>query len=329
MAAAHQLGQHPLGQQRVGEVEPRKLVLMRLGGHRQLVEQPFVERAVVLEFQRADRMGNALDRVGLAVGVIVARIDRPGIAGARMGGVQDAIEHGVAQVDIAGRHVDFGAQHAGAVGKLAGLHAAKQIEVLLHRTIAERAVLAGFGQRAAPGADFVLRLVVDIGVAGLDQALRPVVQALEIIRGVIEVLSPVVAEPAHIGLNRIDIFLLFPGRIGVVETQVATPGKLLRDAEIKGNRLGMADVQIAVRLRREARHDLAVFPGIEIGLDDVANEIAACLCRHRFCCHASSRSDSADLLPNPHLSRKALVTHRSCYTTPRSAQPLIVPELQM
>jgi hypothetical protein len=25
--------------------------------------------------------------------------------------------------------------------------------------------------------------------------------------------------------------------------------------------------------------------GVEIGLDDVANKIAACLCRHRFCCH--------------------------------------------
>ena len=77
MAAAHQLGQHPLRQQRVGQIEPREFVLMRLRRHRQLVEQPFVERPVVLEFQRADRMRDALDRVGLAVGVVVARIDRP------------------------------------------------------------------------------------------------------------------------------------------------------------------------------------------------------------------------------------------------------------
>ena len=196
MAAAHEFGQHPLRQQRVGQIEPREFVLVRLRRHRQLVEQPFVERPVVLEFQRADRMRDALDRVGLAVGVIIARIDRPFVAGARMGGVQDAVEHGIAQVDVARGHVDPGAQHPRAVGKLAGLHAAKQIEVFLHGALAKRAVLAGLGQRAARDADFLLRLVVDIGVAGPDQALRPAVEPLEIIRRVKQVGAPVVAEPA-------------------------------------------------------------------------------------------------------------------------------------
>ena len=187
MAAAHEFGQHALRQQRIGQIEAREFVLMRLRRHRQLVEQPVVERPVVLEFQRADRMRDALDRVRLAVGVVVARIDRPFVAGARMGGVQDAIEHGVAQVDVAGRHVDLGAQHARAVRKLAGLHAAKQIEVFLHRAVAKRAVLAGLGQRAARDPDFLLRLVVDIGKAGADQALRPFVELLEIIRGIEQV----------------------------------------------------------------------------------------------------------------------------------------------
>ena len=137
-------------------------------------------------------------------------------------------------------------------------------------------------------ADFLLRLVVDIGVAGLDQALRPVVQALEIVRGVIEIGSPVIAEPVHVGLDGIDIFLLFLGRVGVVEAQMALAGKFLRDAEIKGNRLGMADVQVAVRLRRESGHDPAVLFGGEIGLHDVADEIAPCFCRCRFSGHPDS-----------------------------------------
>ncbi len=286
VAAAHEFGQHPLRQQRIGQIEPREFVLVRFRRHRQFVEQPVVERPVVLEFQRADRMRDALDRVRLPMGVVVARIDRPFVAGARMRGVQDAIEHGVAQIDVAGRHVDPGAQHAGAVRKLAGLHAAKQIEVFLHRAVAERAVLARLGQRAAPDPDFLLRLVVDIGEARADQALRPFVELFEIIRGIEQVFSPVVAEPVHVGLNRIDIFLLFLGRIGVVEPQVAAPGKLLRDAEIERDRLGVADMQIAVRLRREPGHDLAVFLGVEIGLDDVANEIAPRFCRHRFYRHS-------------------------------------------
>jgi len=37
----------------------------------------------------------------------------------------------------------------------------------------------------------------------------------------------------HVGLDGIDVFLLFFGRIGVVEAQMALAGKLLRDAEIK------------------------------------------------------------------------------------------------
>src|ERR1700730_10465183 len=66
---------------------------------------------------------------------------------------------------------------------------------------------------------------------------------------------------------------------------MAAPGKLLCDTEIERDRLGMADVQIAVRLRRKSRHDPAVLLGVEIGLDDVANEIAPRLCRRRFCRH--------------------------------------------
>ena len=129
--AAHQLGQHALGQHRVGEIEPRELVLPRPRRHRQVVEQPVVERPVILEFERADRVRDALDRVGLAVGEIVARIDAPLVAGARMAGVQDAVERGIAQIDVARRHVDLGAQHPRAVRELAGAHAAEQIEVLL------------------------------------------------------------------------------------------------------------------------------------------------------------------------------------------------------
>ena len=164
------------------------------------------------------------------------------------------------------RHVDLGAQHARAVGKFAGPHAAEQIEIFLDRAVAERAVLARLGQRAAVGAHLVLRLIVDIGLAGADQMLGPVVELLEIVRGMIEVLAPVEAEPAHVALDGVDIFLLFLGRVGVVETQMAAAAEFLRDAEIQADRLGVADMQIAVRLRRKAGDDLLCAAGVEIGL---------------------------------------------------------------
>ena len=118
------------------------------------------------------------------------------------------------------------------------------------------------------------RLVVDVGLAGLDQVFGPVIEPIEIVRRMKEVLAPVEAEPAHVALDGVDIFLLLLGRIGVVEAQVAAPAELLGDAEVEADRLGMADMQVAVRLRRKAGDHRGVPLGVEIGLDDVADEIA-------------------------------------------------------
>ena len=172
------------------------------------------------------------------------------------------------------RHVDLGAQHAGAVRELAGAHAVEQIEVLLHRAVPVGAVLAGLGQGAAVGPDLVLALVVDVGLAGADQVLGPVVELLEIVRRVVEVLPPIEAEPAHVALDRVDVLLLLLGRVGVVEAQIAAAAELLRHAEVEADRLGVADVQVAVGLGRKAGDHGGVPPRGQVGLDDVADEIA-------------------------------------------------------
>ena len=192
--------------------------------------------------------------------------------------VQDAVEHGIAQVDVARRHVDLRPQHPRAVGELARPHAAEQVEVLLDRAVAERAVLAGLGQGAAVDAHLLLGLVVHIGLAGFDEIFRPGVELLEIVGGVVEVLAPVEAEPVHVALDGVDELLLLLGRIGVVEAQVALAAELLGDAEVEADRLGVADVEIAVRLRRKPGDDLRIAPAREVGLDDVADEVAT-----RFC----------------------------------------------
>jgi hypothetical protein len=88
----------------------------------------------------------------------------------------------------------------------------------------------------------VLRLVVDIGEAALDQSLRPFIEPIEVVRGVKRLTGPIVAEPSHIRLDGVDILLLFLGRIGVVEAQVAVARKFLRNAEIERDRLGVADM---------------------------------------------------------------------------------------
>src|SRR6185503_5450972 len=69
-------------------------------------------------------------------------------------------------------------------------------------------------------------------------------------------------------------FLLFLRRVGVVEAQIAVAAELLGDAEIDRDRLGMADMEIAVRLGRETRDDVLHPTGFNIGGDDIADEIA-------------------------------------------------------
>ncbi len=106
--------------------------------------------------------------------------------------------------------------------------------------------------------------------------------------------APVEAEPAHVALDGVDIFLLFLGRIGVVEAQVAAPAELLGDAEVEADRFGVADMEVAVGLGRKAGDDLADAAGVEVGLDDVADEIAAGFARRRFAaCHIDLRHASS------------------------------------
>ena len=106
VSLVHEAQEHALRQDRVSQVEPGELVLMRARGHRQVLDEPVVERPVVLELQRADRVRDALDRVGLPVREVVGRVDAPRVARPRMLRVDDPVQDRIAQVDVAGGHVD-------------------------------------------------------------------------------------------------------------------------------------------------------------------------------------------------------------------------------
>ena len=139
-----------------------------------------------------------------------------------------------------------------AVGELAGPHPLEQVKVLVDRAIAVGAVRARLGERAAGFADLVGREVADVGLAGLDQLHGPLVNLLEIVRGVKQPVLPIEAQPADVLHDRIDVLdVLFAG-VGIVEAEVAQAAELLGDAEVQADRLGVADVQVAVGLGRKA-----------------------------------------------------------------------------
>ncbi len=274
-AAGDQLQQLALGHHRVVEREAGELVLARARRPRPgVVEHPVVQLAVVLELERADRVGDALDRVLERVRVVVHRVDAPGVAGAVVLGVADPVQQRIAHLHVRRRHVDLGAQHAGAVGELAGLHAPQQVEVVGHGAVTERRWPTRLGQGAAVLPDLLVGQVTHVGQAVVHEALGQLVHAREVVgreqhRGRRE------AEPAHVVLDRLDVLDVLLGRVGVVVAEVAGALVVAGQPEVEADRLGVADVQVAVGLGREAGRDPGVPAGGQVGVDDVAEEVGA------------------------------------------------------
>jgi len=100
-------------------------------------------------------------------------------------------------------------------------------------------------------------------------------QLLEVVRRVVQVLAPVEAQPADIGLDAVDELLLLLDGVRVVEAEVRPSAELGGDAEVQADRLGVADVEVAVGLRRESRDDARVPASAQVRGDDVTDEVRA------------------------------------------------------
>ena len=150
-----------------------------------------------------------------------------------------------------------------------------------------RALAAGLGQRAAVLADLVGAEAVDVGLAGLDQVHGVAVERLEIVRGVARLAVPLEAQPAHVLLDRLDVLDVLLRGVGVVEAQVAGAAELGGDAEVEADRLGVADVQVAVGLGGEPRgHTSGVLPRADVLSHDGPDEVERGICL----AHGSCRS---------------------------------------
>ncbi len=236
------------------------------------------------EFERAHGVGDALERIGLAVSVIVHGIDAPLVAGALVGGVEDAVHDGVAHVQVGRRHVDFCSQNSRPVGELAGFHAGEEVEVFFDAAVAIGRVFAGFGESAAVLADLVGGEVVDVGFAGFDELDGPGVELGEVVGGVAEAV-PLEAEPADVFLNGIDVLLLFFFGVGVVEAEVGFAAELVGEAEVDADGLGVADVEVAIGLGGKAGLDdgVAEFFGADVLGDDFLEEVGGGVLGFRIC----------------------------------------------
>ena len=273
MALLHELQQLALAHHRVVQVQAGELDLLRPIALEQVVDAPVVERTMVFELQRAERVGDLLERVRDRVGVVVHRVDAPRIARAMVMRAADAVQRRIAHVEVRRPHVDLRAQDVRAVFERTGAHAREQVEALGDRTVAIRTVPARFGQRAPILADLVGGQFVDVGLVTSNELDGELVESLEVV-GRVEHRVPREAEPRHVFLDRVDVFDVFLRRVGVIEPQVARAAALCRNTEVQTDRLGVADVQVPVRFRRETGDQPAVVvPGRTVLVDDRANEI--------------------------------------------------------
>ena len=80
-----------------------------MAGHAELVEEPVVERAMIFEFQRAQRgMGNPLDGIRQTVREVVHRVDAPVVAGPVVRDAANAVDGRVPHIHVGRGHVDLG-----------------------------------------------------------------------------------------------------------------------------------------------------------------------------------------------------------------------------
>ena len=266
----------------VGDVQPCKLNLAGLMLESASLDYPIVERAVRFVFKGTEGMGNALDSILNRVRKVIHGIDAPFVALVVMGAVQNPVKCGVAHIDVRRSHIDFRTEGAASVRKLAFFHAAEQVKVLLNAAAAVGTVNAGFGQRAAVFADFILVKITDICLAVFDEFYRKFVTFVEIIAAVAE-LIPIEAQPTDILFDCINKFDILLGRIGIVIAKIAFAAEAFGCCKIYPKSLCVADMKITVRLGREARFNNGA--ALHILKNELLDEIAGFkvfFCRFHF-----------------------------------------------
>ena len=279
MAFVHQQLETALAGHGEIQVEAGELVLARLRGDVRVLHQPVVQWPVILELQGAETVGDAFQRIRERMGEIVHRVDHPLVTGLVMRFFAYPVEHRIAHVQVGALHVDAGTQHRRAFVELVVAHVGEQRQVLFHGAVPVRAVTPWGGEVAAHLRDLLRRLGVHIGQALADQGHRQIVELVEIVAGEAHRAGPLEAEPFHVLLDGVDVLVLFLFRVGVVKAQMTGAAVGFGDAEIQANRLGVTDMQVAVRLRREpGHHPATVFSFGQVTIDDLSDKVTG-----RFC----------------------------------------------
>ena len=290
-ALLHQLAQLALGHDGVVDAQPGKLDLPGLVvGNGYVVGHPVVQGPVVFKLQRAKGVGDALQRVLDGVGEVVHGVDAPLVPLAVVVGVVDPVDHRVPHIEVAGGQIDLGPEGVLPVLKFPVLHPFKEVQGLLHG-----AVPPGGGGGHADGAPVLLELLrgqpAHVGQPLFDQLHGVLVHLGEVVGGVEKAVPPVEAQPVDVLLDGLHVLHVLLGGVGVVHAEIAQSAVLLGGAEVDGQGLAVADVEIAVGLGGEPGVDshALVLPALsDVLVDEVVDKVLAHGYVQFFChvCHS-------------------------------------------
>ena len=230
------------------------------------------------------------------MGKVVHREDAPLVSLTVVMDIADAVDDRIPQVEVAGGQVDLGTQGLGSLRELTVAHAFKEIQTLLNGPVPIRAD-SRHAHVAPVGLKLLRAELADIGKALFDQLHGKLVVLLKVVGPVEKAVAPVKAQPVDVLLDGVHVLRVLLGGVGVVHPQVAQSAELLSGAEVDAQRLAVADMQIAVGLRRKTGvdgHALKLSAGGDVLLDKSVDEVPALrqLLLHGFLliCHACQSS---------------------------------------
>ncbi len=215
-----------------------------------MLHHPVVQRPVILKLQGAQGVGDALQSVLNGVGEVVHGVDAPLVPLTVVVHVTDPVDHRVTHVEVAGGQVDFRPKGVPVILKFARAHPGEQVKALFNRPIPVGG--DGGGVQIAPvRLELLGGQIAHIGQTLLDQLHCVLVVLLEVVGAEEEPVAPVEAQPVNILLNGLYELHVLLGGVGVVHAQIAQAVVFFRGAEVDAQSLAVADVQVAVWLRRE------------------------------------------------------------------------------
>ena len=277
-ALLHQLAQLALGHDGVVDAQTGKFDLAGLMvGNGHIVHHPVVQGAVLLILQRAQGVGNALQRVLNGMGKIIHGENAPLGPLTVVIDKANTVDDGVAHIEIAAGQIDLGAQGHLALLHLAVLHHLEQAQVLLDGAVTVGRS-CGDADVAAVGTELLRGQFAHIGKTLFNQLDGVLIVLFKIVGAVVETVAPVKAQPVNILLDGVYILGVLLGGVGIVHAQVAQTAVLLGRAEVDAQRLAVADVQIAVGLRRKTGvngHSLELTTLCDVLVDKIVDKVFA------------------------------------------------------